>query len=205
MGANKAKLIGESYNMTIDSQKLNRLLKNDDPIFLEGVIQRANVKNANSRIYPKEILEREVEKYIEEHIDQGIAYGELDHPERDIVEQKTASHIVRELRWDGNDLIGRIEILPAEYFPCGRILRGVLKVSGRVGFSSRGFGSETPIGNDTLKVNEDYGLICWDGVTNPSTFQSFGFLSESANNTLTMNEYNRIISSIDTTIMSILK
>jgi len=203
MGVKKLKLIGESHDFSINQSKLDSLLKNDDPIFLEGVIQRANSKNANNRIYSKEILEREVAKYIEEHVKQNIAYGELDHPDRDIVEKKTASHIVRELKWDGDDLIGRIEILPAEYFPCGRILRGVLKISGRAGFSSRGFGSETIVGSDTSQVNEDFSLICWDAVTNPSTFQAFGYLTESK--TMSMQDYKRIISSIDNTIYSILK
>lgn len=203
MGAKKLKLIGESYDMSIDKNKLDRLLENDDPIFLEGVLQRANAKNANQRIYPREILKREIDKYLEEHVKQNIAYGELDHPDRDVVEQKTASHIVRDLWWEGDNVMGRIEVLPAEFFPCGRILRGVLKISGRVGFSSRGFGSETVIGDHTTRVNDDFGLICWDGVTNPSTFQAFGFLTESKS--MSLKEYQRIISSIDNTIMSIVK
>ena len=204
MGVKKLKLIGESYDMSIDQNKLDTILKNDDPLFLEGVLQRANVKNANNRIYSKELLDREMQRYMEEHVKQGIAYGELDHPDRNIVEQQTASHIIRDLYWKGDDLMGRIEVLPAEFFPCGRILRGVLKVSGRVGFSSRGFGSETVIGNDTTKVNEDFMLTCWDAVTQPSTFQAFGFLTESANS-MTLKEYQRVISSIDNTIYSILK
>jgi len=204
MGAKKLKLIGESYDMTIDTTKLDKLLKNDDPIFLEGVIQRANAKNANQRIYTRELLEREIDRYKKEHVEQGIAYGELDHPDREIVELKTASHIIRDLYWEGDDVMGRIEILPAENFPCGRILRGVLKVSGRTGFSSRGFGSETMISNDTTKVNMDYHLAGWDAVTNPSTFQAFGFLTESKSH-MTMKEYTRVISSIDSTIYSILQ
>lgn len=204
MSSNKSKkLIGEQYEMSIDKGKLNKLLKEDDPIFLEGVIQRANQKNANNRIYDKHILEREVDKFIENHVKQGIAYGELDHPDRQIVELKTASHIIRDLWWKEDDLHGRIEILPAENFPCGRIARGILKVSGKVGFSSRGFGSETIISGDTMKVDENFELSTWDIVTQPSTFQAFGFLSESAG--MSMKEYNRIISSIDNTIYSILK
>lgn len=201
--SNKRKLIGESYNMSIDSDKLNRLLDNDDPIILEGVIQRANAVNANKRIYPKDVLEREIDLYMESFVNQENGYGELDHPDRFEVEYKTASHIIKDIWWKGDEVIGRIEILPAEYFPCGRILRGVMKISGKAGFSSRGFGSERSLGNDKFEVNNDYGLSCWDAVTNPSTNQAFGFLTEGKG--MSLNDYERLLSSMNTTIYSILK
>lgn len=201
--AKRKKLIGEIYEMKVDQGKLKKLLDADDPIYVEGVIQRANAFNANKRLYSKDILEREIDRYVDEFVKDNNAYGELDHPDRFEVEYKTASHIMEDIWWKGDEVYGRIQILPAEYFPCGRIMRGVLKISGKIGFSSRGFGSEVTIGNNQFQVNEDYSLSAWDGVTNPSTGQAFGFLAENSN--ISMVDYERLLSSVDTTIYSILK
>ena len=138
---------------------------------VEGVVQRAGAKNQNGRVYPKEVLEREVQKYIDTEIREGRAYGELDHPESEIVEFKNASHIVKELWWDGDDLMARIEILDT---PAGNIAKAILKAGHTLGISSRGTGSvKNNMKENFLEVQNDFHIICWDFVTNPSTHQPF--------------------------------
>ena len=178
----KKKLVSEIFKISYDNiPNLEKKLRNDDPIVLTGVLQRANAKNQNNRIYPKEILDREVRKYKETFIKEKRALGELDHPDRSVVEYKTSSHKIHDLWWEGDDLMGKVEILSGKHFPCANILRGCLKNDIPIGFSSRGFGSEKKIGLDTFEVNEDFELICWDAVTNPSTHGAFGdYINESA-------------------------
>ena len=135
-----------------------------------GVLQRANAKNQNGRVYPKNILEREVEKYKNREIRENRAYGELDHPESAVVELKNTSHIVRDVNWKGDDVVGTVEILNT---PAGNILKELIKAGCTVGISSRGMGSVKQIGEDTVAVENDFDLICWDFVSNPSTHGAF--------------------------------
>ena len=86
---------------------------------VEGIMQRASAQNQNGRVYKKEILERETKRYIEEFVNNGNAFGELDHPDKPIVELKNASHIVKELWWQGDDLMGKVELL---HTPAGNIV-----------------------------------------------------------------------------------
>lgn len=137
---------------------------------VKGVLQRANAKNQNGRVYPKNILEREVEKYKGREIKENRAYGELDHPESAVVELKNTSHIVREVYWNGDDVVGSVEILNT---PSGNILKEIIKAGCTVGISSRGMGSVKQIGEDTVAVENDFDLICWDFVSNPSTHGAF--------------------------------
>lgn len=193
-------IISESNVVTIDKDRIKTKLENDDPIFLEGVIQRCNVKNKNMRIYPREILEREVDRY-QEFIKQGIAWGELDHPESDVVEYKNASHRIKEVSWKGDDLWGIIEVLPGQYFPSANILRGCIKIDAPIGFSSRGYGSETRISEDVYQVNDDFELLCWDSVSNPSTHGAFGMIKEGTSKEAILN---RKLFAINSTIYDIL-
>lgn len=135
-----------------------------------GVLQRANAKNQNGRVYPKNILEREVDKYKNREIRENRAYGELDHPESAVVELKNTSHIVRDVNWKGDDVVGTVEILNT---PAGNILKELIKAGCTVGISSRGMGSVKQIGEDTVAVENDFDLICWDFVSNPSTHGAF--------------------------------
>ena len=137
---------------------------------VEGVMQRADAKNQNGRTYDKEILEREVEKYMQEFVENGNAYGELDHPESPVVSLKNASHIVRDLYWDGNDLMGKVELLNT---PCGNIVKSILQQGLTIGISSRGTGSVKQTNEGTLEVQDDFELVCWDFVSNPSTHGAF--------------------------------
>lgn len=190
--AKKKKIISEAFNIDYSSiPNLDKKLKNDLPIHLKGVIQRANAKNQNNRVYGKEVLDREVKRYKQTAIKEKRALGELDHPDSDVVEYKNASHRILDLWWEGDDLMGKIEVLSGEFFPSANILRGCLKNNIPIGFSSRGFGSEKRIGDGTFAVDEDFSLICWDAVTNPSTHGAFGaFINE--NKTLDLKERTRI-------------
>ena len=137
---------------------------------VEGVMQRAGAKNQNGRVYEKAILEREVNKYMEEFVNNGNAFGELDHPESAVVSLKNASHIVKDLWWKGNDLCGRVELLNT---PAGNIVKEIIKAGHTIGISSRGTGSVQPTNENTLEVQPDFELVCWDFVSNPSTHGAF--------------------------------
>jgi len=137
---------------------------------VQGIMQRANTKNHNGRIYKKSLLEREVENYINTFIKQGNAYGELDHPESPVVSLKNASHIVKQLWWDGDDLLGRVELLNT---PNGNIVKALIEAGHTVGTSSRGTGSVQQTNEGYLEVQTDFELVCWDFVSNPSTQGAF--------------------------------
>jgi len=137
---------------------------------VEGILQRAVAKNQNGRTYSKEILLRESQRYIEEFVKVGNAFGELDHPESPIVSLKNASHIVKELWWEGDALMGRIELLNT---PSGNIVKEICKAGHTIGISSRGTGSVQQTNEGTLEVQTDFELVCWDFVSNPSTQGAF--------------------------------
>jgi hypothetical protein len=137
---------------------------------VEGVMQRASAKNQNGRVYKKPILERETKKYLDEFVKNGNAFGELDHPESPVVSLKNASHIVKDLWWDGDDLMGRVELLNT---PAGNIVKEIIKAGHTIGISSRGTGSVQQTNEGTLEVQPDFELVCWDFVSNPSTHGAF--------------------------------
>jgi hypothetical protein len=136
---------------------------------VKGILQRAGAENQNGRIYPREILMREAKKY-ETLIKERRALGELDHPDSSVINLKNVSHNVREIHWDGDDLVGTVEILPT---PSGNILKELLRAGILLGISSRGMGSVTNIGEGKVKVGDDFELIGWDFVSNPSTHGAF--------------------------------
>ena len=137
---------------------------------VEGVMQRAVAENQNGRVYSKDILVREAKKYMEEFVKRGNAFGELDHPESPVVSLKNASHIVKELWWDGNDLMGKVELLNT---PAGNIVKEIIKAGHTIGISSRGTGSVNQTNEGHLEVQDDFDLVCWDFVSNPSTHGAF--------------------------------
>ena len=144
--------------------------KNNGKIIVKGILQRANAKNQNGRIYPKPILMREVKKYAETNIKENRALGELDHPESSVVNLRNVSHNVLEVVWKGDDVMGVVEILPT---PSGNILKNLLGAGIRLGISSRGLGSVKEINENTVEVQDDFELIGWDFVSNPSTQGAF--------------------------------
>lgn len=144
--------------------------KGDRNLMVQGVIQRADSKNQNGRVYPKDILEREVEKYIQGPVSENRALGELDHPESMVINLKNVSHNIKQLWWDGDDLMGKVEVLPT---PSGNILKELFLNKITVGISSRGMGSVQSLGEGTVEVQDDFELLCWDFVSTPSTQGAF--------------------------------
>jgi hypothetical protein len=139
--------------------------KNGGKLILQGVLQRANTKNQNKRIYPMEILKREMDNY-QKAIRERRAVGELDHPESSTVSLQNASHVVTEAWWDGETCHGRIEVLPT---PRGKILESLLESEIMFGISSRGVGSTDKTNEGLDQVQDDYQLIAYDVVSEPST------------------------------------
>ena len=109
-------------------------------------------------------------KYVKEFVERGNAFGELDHPESPVVSLKNASHIVKELYWKGDDLMGKVELLNT---PAGNIVKEIIKAGHTIGISSRGTGSVKQTNEGQLEVQPDFELVCWDFVSNPSTHGAF--------------------------------
>lgn len=151
----------------------------DDPdstVIVQGVLQRANAKNQNGRVYPKDILEREVQKYDQNFVKERRALGELDHPDSSVVNLQNVSHNVVEMMWNGDDLVGKVELLPT---PNGNILKQLFKAGIKLGISSRGLGSvRKNVRENADEVQDDFELIAFDFVSNPSTRGAFLFPSE---------------------------
>jgi hypothetical protein len=154
-----------------------RRIKENDAVILSGVMQRANAKNGNGRVYPRPILEREVNLY-QKLVRERRAVGELDHPDDSVINLKNASHIVTDIWWDGNDVKGKVEVLNT---PSGQILKSLVQANVKLGISSRGLGSVTSSedsGGSSTMVQEDFQLICFDFVSEPSTNGAFMGLRE---------------------------
>ena len=135
---------------------------------VEGILATAEIKNGNGRYYSRELWEREIDKY-REVVKENRATGELDHPESQIINLKNVSHIIRDMWWDGDQVIGKIEILPTS---AGNILKALVENNVQVGVSSRGMGSLKQVG-ETLEVQDDFELLCWDFVSTPSNPGSY--------------------------------
>ncbi len=157
------------------------------PLTLRNVVlQLADHQNQNGRVYPKDILAREAAAYKTNFVAQRRALGELDHPESPVVNLKNVCCNVTELWFEGADVRGNIEILST---PSGNIVRELVKNNIRLGVSSRGMGSVKQIGENSLEVQEDFNLICFDIVSNPST--QGAFINENKTN-LIVTPYSRI-------------
>ena len=143
-------------------------LSNRGNPMVEGILATAEVKNGNGRYYPRELWEREIDKYMES-VKQNRALGELDHPESSVINLKNVSHNITEMWWDGDEVYGKIEILPT---PSGNILKVLIENNITVGVSSRGMGSLEDRGG-VLEVQDDFELLCWDFVSTPSNPGSY--------------------------------
>jgi hypothetical protein len=159
----------ETIPFTVSREQLHEGLKasSGNPL-VEGILATAEVKNGNGRYYPKELWEREIDKY-QQMIDSNTSTGELDHPDSSIISLKNVSHIIRKCWWDGDKVMGKIEILPTV---SGNILKALIDNGVTVGVSSRGMGSLKQIG-ETLEVQDDFELLCWDFVSTPSNPGSY--------------------------------
>ena len=162
--------------------------KNGGRLIVSGVLQRASAKNQNGRIYPREILMREVKKYSEVQISERRALGELDHPESSVVNLSNVSHNIRKVWWKGDDVMGEVEVLGT---PSGNILKELLKAGIKLGISSRGMGSVKQVNEDTVEVDDDFELVCWDFVSNRSTHGAFMAPTSPVSEGITKNRINK--------------
>ena len=168
-------LIVDYLPFEVKPEQINESLKeNDGKLIVRGVLQRAEAKNQNGRVYPRDILHREAKKYAKEFIKERRAMGELDHPESSVVNLQNVSHNVREMHWEGDNLLGTVEVLGT---PSGNILKELFKSGIKLGISSRGMGSVETVmedsGDQVTQVQPDFELIAFDFVSNPSTHGAF--------------------------------
>ena len=169
------KLLIETHTIKVSpSQLTENVNRENGNLMVEGILATAEVKNGNGRYYKKELWDREMEKY-DQLVKERRSMGELDHPESTVINLKNVSHIVTGYNWDGDQLMGTIEILPT---PSGNILKELIKNGVTVGVSSRGMGSLEQNGS-VMEVQDDFELLCWDFVSTPSNPGSFmGVLQE---------------------------
>ena len=164
-------LLQEYRQFKVDKLLVERSIKEGKPLMVSGIIQRAEAKNQNGRIYPKDILEREIKKYAEGPVKERRAMGELDHPESSVINLQNVSHNIVEVKMKGNDVYGKVEILST---PAGNILKELFRNGITVGISSRGMGSvKENMSEGTVEVQDDFELLCFDFVSTPSTHGAF--------------------------------
>ena len=169
-------LIVDYIPFEVTPEQINESISNNGgKLIVHGVLQRAEAKNQNGRIYPREILHREAKKYSEEFISQRRAMGELDHPDSSVVNLQNVSHNIKDMHWEGDNLLGTVEVLGT---PAGNILKELFKSGIKLGISSRGMGSvetvtEDDSGDQVTQVQPDFELIAFDFVSNPSTHGAF--------------------------------
>lgn len=171
-------------------------------MIVSGQVQACDKPNANMRIYPYETLYAQVERYVQGPIRENRALGELDHPESSVINLKNVSHNIVKLWWEGKNLYGDIEILPT---PSGNIVKALFQNNITVGISSRAMGSTTPIGEGLVRVEEDLEVICWDFVSQPSTYGAYvkpvSGINESVDHTLSERSKSQRINRLFSDIM----
>ena len=195
-------LIVDYLPFQITPDQINESIKeNNGKLVVKGVLQRAEAKNQNGRIYPRETLMREAKKYEKEFVNEKRAMGELDHPESSVVNLQNVSHNITEMHWEGDNLLGTVEVVGT---PSGNILKELFKAGIKLGISSRGMGSVETVnedGDQVVKVQPDFELIAFDFVSNPSTHGAFMYpMNESVDNTQqgrTCGEYCKVESIIN--------
>ena len=183
----------------VSPQQINESLsKNNGRLIVSGILQRADAKNQNGRVYPRNVLVREAKKYADTQIKERRALGELDHPDSSVVNLNNVSHNVLDMSWTGNDLTGTVEVLGT---PAGNILKELFKAGIKLGISSRGLGSvkeDDQLGEDTVEVQPDFELIAFDFVSNPSTHGAFMRpMNEGVDPTVHSTKYSAIESVIN--------
>ena len=168
-------LIVDYLPFEVKPEQITESIKeNNGKLIVRGILQRAEAKNQNGRVYPRDILHREAKKYTKEFIKERRAMGELDHPESSVVNLQNVSHNVKDMHWEGDNLLGTVEVLST---PSGNILKELFKSGIKLGISSRGMGSVETVneddGDQVTQVQPDFELIAFDFVSNPSTHGAF--------------------------------
>ena len=180
-------LLIETHTVKISPTQLTENVnKESGNLVVEGILATAEVKNGNGRYYKKELWDREMEKY-DQLVQERRSMGELDHPESTVINLKNVSHLVTDYNWDGDQLMGKIEILPT---PSGNILKELIKNGVTVGVSSRGMGSLEQNGS-VMEVQDDFELLCWDFVSTPSNPGSFMSVLQEGKETITY-DYTKV-------------
>ena len=169
------KVLLREYYELCDGGVCQDLLTEDEKRFvsgggmmLSGKLQEADIQNGNGRVYPYNTLMREVKTY-QKLVKENRALGELDHPDDSVINLKNASHMVTDLWWDGDDVMGKVLVLDT---PAGKVLQELAKAGVTLGISSRGLGSVKEEKGNTI-VEDDFQLICFDFVSEPSTTGAF--------------------------------
>jgi len=147
------------------TEREKKEMSNGDVLYMSGRLQTADKQNGNGRVYPYNVLKREMDNYMKV-VKDDRACGELDHPDDSVVNLKNVSHIVTDVWWEGKDVMGKLKILDT---PSGRILKDLVNAGVKLGVSSRGLGSVTESSQGTVTVENDFQLICFDIVSEPST------------------------------------
>jgi len=170
---------------------------NGGNVFVEGILATVEERNGNGRYYPRELWEREIDKFIEKINQRSTeTCGELDHPDSQIINLKNASHAIRKIWWDGDKIMGQIEIfsdMGEKGTSSGRIAGALIKNGLNIGISSRGMGSLKQVG-EIMEVQSDYELLTWDLVSNPSNHSSWMSPTNQLNESRTtpLNPYNKV-------------
>ena len=168
------KLLREYYELC-DGGVCQDLLTEEEKRFvsaggmiLTGVIQKSDTVNGNGRVYPHNVLMREMKNYAK-LVKEKRALGELDHPEDSVINLRNASHMMTDVWWDGKDVMGKARVLDT---PSGQVLQQLVSAGVSLGISSRGMGSVSESAGNTI-VEDDFQLICFDFVSEPSTPGAF--------------------------------
>ena len=159
-------------------------------LYLSGRIQTCEKKNGNGRIYPCKVLRREITNY-EKVVKDNRGLGELDHPDDSVINIRNVSHMITDIWWNGNDVMGKIKILDT---PSGRVVKDLINSGVKLGISSRGMGSVQESMNGASMVQEDFELICFDIVSEPSTPDAYIYPEKSKGNSVSVSMYETKIS-----------
>jgi len=164
------KLISEFNNYSISPVIVEANENGKKDYFIEGVFMQSEIKNRNGRVYPKEVMQKEVNRYVKEFVEQDRAFGELGHPEGPTINLDKVSHLITKLEEDGNNYVGRAKILST---PNGMIVRNLIDDGAKLGVSSRGLGSLEQKGGSQV-VKDDFQLAtAGDIVADPSAPEAF--------------------------------
>lgn len=203
----KRVLVDYIGSIQVSPSQINESMnKNNGKLIVSGIMQRASSDgdenfNQNGRSYPLPILKKECEAYKNTFVKERRALGELDHPDSQVVNLSNVSHNVLDLWWQGNDLMGKIEILST---PSGNIAKELMKSGIRLGISSRGMGSVKELGEGKVEVQNDFEIVCWDLVSNPSTQGAFMNSSLNENTNSNSSNKNTRIHSLISEIISVM-
>ena len=182
---------GVCQDLLTEDEKMD--ITNNGAMYLSGIMQKADELNGNGRVYPRQVLVREVRNY-QKIVNEGRALGELDHPEDSVVNLKNASHMVTKVWWDGNNVMGKVKLLNT---PSGNILKSLVGSGVKLGISSRGLGSVHEDNNGSTVVEDDFQLICFDFVSEPSTTGAYMIKEHKEPNVYTKaDKINRILNDI---------